>query len=142
MGFKCLFCDKCCYFSGEEQCPIVFPDEAEKLRDLAAKVGASIKLKELRVNGARMYRWIIDGYCPFYDRDKRICTIHNEKPLACRMYPLLYNPRTGEVIISRDCPWVNDNPTKLTLDNFINEAKAVEEVIWRIHKVKIELVKK
>lgn len=141
MGFECLFCERCCYFEGEEQCPVVFPDEAERLRSLAPRVGASLEFKELKVNGRKMYRWLIRGYCPFYDEERKRCTIHEEKPLACKMYPLLYNPKTGEVIISRDCPWVRDNPTKLQLENFPSEARAVEEAIWRMHGVRVSLVK-
>ncbi|WP_243676303.1 YkgJ family cysteine cluster protein [Vulcanisaeta distributa] len=83
------------------------------------------------------------GYCPFYDREGRSCTIHAVKPpLACRMYPLLYNPNTGEVLISKECKWVNDalnSGEDLRLDNFPEESKALEEVLARLYKVRIKI---
>lgn len=85
---------------------------------------------------------MIRGYCPFYDREGRSCTIHAVKPLACRMYPLLYNPNTGEVLISKECKWVNDaldSGEDLGLDNFPEESKALEEVLARLYKVRIKI---
>lgn len=133
--FTCLRCDNCCFFEREEQDPLVFPDEAERLRRLARERGiGDLVFKEVKVNGKTMYRWIILGYCPFYDKNSKSCTIHNVKPLSCKMYPLLYNPRTGEVLISKDCPWVNDAVKNggVDLSSFPEEVKALRRVIIRL----------
>ncbi|WP_054857627.1 YkgJ family cysteine cluster protein [Vulcanisaeta sp. JCM 16159] len=140
--FQCLRCDECCYFDNEDRGPILFEDELARIRTLARARGFDIKYRELNINGVKVYRWLIRGYCPFYDREGRSCTIHAVKPLACRMYPLLYNPNTGEVLISKECKWVNDaldSGEDLGLDNFPEESKALEEVLARLYKVRIKI---
>ncbi len=89
-----------------------------------------------------MYRWLIRGYCPFYDRENKICTIHSVKPLACKMYPLLYNPNTGEVLISKECKWVSDTLSygeNVGLENFPEEVRALEESLTRLYKVRVRI---
>lgn len=133
--FTCLRCEQCCYFTSDEQGPLVFADERARLEELARLRGFSLTFREVKVGGATMYRWVIRGFCPFYDRASRSCTIHGVKPLACKMYPLLYNPKTGEVLISRDCPWVDERVrrgVRLSLRNFPNEYRALKEVISRL----------
>lgn len=132
--FTCLHCDNCCFFEREEQGPLVFSDEARRLRRLARERGVELTFKEVKVNGVTMYRWVILGYCPFYDRESKLCTIHPVKPLACKMYPLLYNPRTGEVVVSKDCPWVNEAVENggVSLSDFPNEVKALHKVVVRL----------
>jgi len=46
-----------------------------------------------------------DGYCQLYHRDNKACTIHYNKPLYCKSYPLGYN---GEnfVLKSKECTGV------------------------------------
>ncbi|UCH88578.1 MAG: YkgJ family cysteine cluster protein [Thermoplasmata archaeon] len=43
-----------------------------------------------------------DGYCSLYHRDNKACTIHYNKPLYCKSYPLGFN---GEkyIIKSKEC---------------------------------------
>ncbi|WP_243681320.1 YkgJ family cysteine cluster protein [Vulcanisaeta souniana] len=85
--FLCLRCDECCYFDNEERGPILFEDELTRIRALAKSRGFDIKYRELSINGMKVYRWLIRGYCPFYDKGGgKSCTIHAVKPLACRMY--------------------------------------------------------
>lgn len=140
--FQCLRCDECCYFDNEERGPILFEDELIKLRALAKSRGFDIKYRELNINGVRVYRWLIRGYCPFYDRENKICTIHSVKPLACKMYPLLYNPNTGEVLISKECKWVSDTLSygeNVGLENFPEEVRALEESLTRLYKVRVRI---
>ncbi|WP_291764645.1 YkgJ family cysteine cluster protein [Caldivirga sp. UBA161] len=134
--FTCLHCDSCCYFEREEQGPLVFSDEVKRLRRLAKERGVELTFREVKVNGVTMYRWVILGYCPFYDRGSKLCTIHAVKPLACKMYPLLFNPRTGEVVVSKDCPWVEEAVKNggVSLSDFPEEAKALRRVVVRLSK--------
>lgn len=135
--FVCLRCEECCFFTSEEQGPLVFEDEVRRLRRLAKDRGVELRFREVNVNGVRMYRWVILGYCPFYDKQTRGCAIHEVKPLSCKMYPLLYNPSTGEVLISKDCPWVRDRVSQgrsLSLSNFPNETSALIKVVARLSK--------
>ncbi len=140
--FQCLRCDECCYFDNEERGPILFEDELTRIRALARSRGFDIKYRELSINGMKMYRWLIRGYCPFYDKGSRSCTIHAVKPLACRMYPLLYNPNTGEVLISKECRWVSDainSGEEVGLGSFPDEAEALEEALSRLYRVNIKI---
>ncbi|MCG2863425.1 MAG: YkgJ family cysteine cluster protein [Vulcanisaeta sp.] len=140
--FRCLRCDECCYFDNEERGPILFEDELARLKVLAAERGFEIRYRELVINGVKVYKWLIKGYCPFYDRENRACTIHPIKPLSCRMYPLLYNPNTGEVLISKECRWVSDainSGEEVGLENFPDETKALEEVLSRLYKIRVRI---
>ena len=143
--FQCLRCDECCYFDNEERGPILFEDELIRIKALARDRGFSIRYRELTINGVRVYRWLIKGYCPFYDRESRSCTIHQVKPLACKMYPLLYNPNTGEVLISKECRWVADTLNSgedVGIDNFPDEVKALEDALSRLYRVKVRIAGK
>lgn len=143
-SFQCLRCNECCYFDNEDRGPILFEDELLRIMTLARNRGFEVRYRELAINGVKVYRWLIKGYCPFYDKEGKSCTIHEVKPLACKMYPLFYNPNTGEVLISKECKWVNEissSEEKLGLENFPNETKALEEALSRLYKVKVKIRK-
>jgi len=140
--FQCLRCDECCYFDNEERGPILFEEELTRVKTLAKNRDFEIRYRELSINGVRVYRWLIKGYCPFYDKEGRACTIHSMKPLSCKMYPLLYNPNTGEVLISRECRWVNDMVNSgevLGLENFPDETRALEEALSRLYRIRVKV---
>jgi Fe-S-cluster containining protein len=104
--FTCLRCIHCCFFSSPEECPVLLHDEVERLKSIAAEKGIELEFSEL---GGGLYRWVIRGYCPFYDVRRRSCSIYRERPSACRMFPLLLNPKSGELSVSRMCDWVEAN---------------------------------
>lgn len=119
----------CCHFSREEDMPVVTEDEAATLRREAEKRGIALELKPHgRVNGRTLYRWVIWGWCPFY-RGK--CQIHDRKPLACRMYPLVLNATTGEVYLSERCLWVKVNGPR-PLDHFPAEREALRRLVIKL----------
>ncbi|RLG84871.1 MAG: YkgJ family cysteine cluster protein [Thermoprotei archaeon] len=105
LKFTCLRCANCCFFSRVEECPIVLEWEVNKLRTLAELKGLRDELVFERV-AEGLYRWVINGYCPFYDVERKACTIHSDKPLTCTMYPLLLNVKTLEISVSLSCKWV------------------------------------
>jgi Fe-S-cluster containining protein len=43
------------------------------------------------------------GYCVFYDVEKRRCKVHADRPLGCRIYPVIYDETKG-VIVDGICP--------------------------------------
>jgi len=111
--FTCLFCKDCCHFSEEYEMPTVLPWEKRQLEDIAASRGVELEFKPLQIyindNGiciVTLYRWIIRGYCPFLDQETSKCTIHEVKPLSCRMYPLILELPTGKLMVSSKCKWV------------------------------------
>jgi len=114
--FHCLIiCGReCCTFSNIEDSPLVFPWEKRLLERLARDKG--IEGLEFRpyagyTDGDKayvlLYKWIIKGVCPFLSGYK--CSIHRDKPLACKMYPLIIGWGDNTLRVSGSCPWVNDN---------------------------------
>lgn len=86
----------------------MLPHEVALLKVLAKRLGVREKPVFERL-ATGFYRWIIREYCPFYDATGRSCLIHSDKPLACRMYPLIVNLSTMELSVSRICTWVSRN---------------------------------
>ena len=102
LKFKCLFCEKCCYFEDEEEMPVVFEDEVQRLRSLRGDL-------EFIPLGDGRYRWIIRGFCPFFDREEHRCRIHQIKPTSCKIYPLILMG-DGSLAVSEECEWVKEHP--------------------------------
>ena len=116
LRFKCLRCIHCCFFLRPEEAPVVFPWERRLLEELAEERGVGLRFEPLEVYAdgrgrcaVALYRWAIRGFCPFYRLATLSCSIHDVKPLACRMYPLLVNVETGEIVVSTKCDWVERN---------------------------------
>jgi len=56
-----------------------------------------------------IYHWIINGKCSFLN-DKGLCTIHEFKPLSCRMFPLILGLSDNTLRVSLACKLVAENP--------------------------------
>jgi len=41
-----------------------------------------------------------EGCCVFYDAEKRRCKVRADRPLGCRIYPVLYDEEKGIVVDS------------------------------------------
>ncbi len=118
--FRCLYCDHCCFFGSKVEMPTVFPWEKRLLEEIGEERGIALSFEPLQVfrdsEGrcvVTLYRWIIDGYCPFYDNGAKRCSIHGQKPLACRVYPLLVEMPSGRLMLSGKCDWVKRQGRRL-----------------------------
>ncbi|MEL9989804.1 MAG: YkgJ family cysteine cluster protein [Thermoproteus sp.] len=94
--FKCIKCGVCCVGTQME----LLPEDIEriealgyKLEDFAVVDGEIIRLKN------------VDGHCVFYDPQTATCRIYSERPIGCRLYPLVYDGR--EVYVDKTCPTWN-----------------------------------
>ena len=149
--FKCLMCNDCCFFSNEGESPIVLPDEKRLLLREAIRFNIkpeSLTFKPYEVYNVRdtnveayivlSYRWIIRGYCPFYNMEERKCLIHKVKPLSCSMFPLILNVTFNLVHVSDRCRWVRENLDLILRSNpkdvFPYEIKCLIEAFTRIHR--------
>ncbi len=45
----------------------------------------------------------VDGYCIFYSRADKKCQIYEERPIGCRLYPVVYLANEG-ALIDELCP--------------------------------------
>jgi len=43
---------------------------------------------------------IREGCCVFYDAEKRKCNVYADRPLGCRLYPVIYDEAKGIVVDS------------------------------------------
>ncbi|MGC8994307.1 MAG: YkgJ family cysteine cluster protein [Pyrobaculum sp.] len=119
----------CCKFESIEEAPVVLEDEIPILTKEAEKIGVKLTFREYGFyNGVKLYKWVIEGWCPFY---KGRCTIHEKKPLACRMYPLVLNLKTGEIYLSDKCLWVKINGPK-PIDYFPTEKEALRRLVVKL----------
>jgi len=131
--FKCLRCSHCCFFTGEHDYPVVLEGEVRVLEEEARKRGISLTFIRI-ANG--FYLWAIEGFCPFYDFASASCTIHEKKPLSCRMFPLLLNIARGTLNVSLMCDWVYVNRERVfkgdVREMFPDEVGAVNELLSRL----------
>lgn len=119
----------CCKFEKIEEMPIVTEEEVEILQKEAAKRKISLEFTPVgRHNGVTLYRWIIEGWCPFY---KNKCSIHEKKPLSCKIYPLVVNLKTGEIYLSERCLWVKLNGPR-DLDYFPVEKENLKKLVVKL----------
>ncbi len=44
-----------------------------------------------------------NGYCVFLDIINNKCTIYNDRPMGCRLYPIIFDESKG-IIIDKVCP--------------------------------------
>jgi len=80
--FQCQQCGRCCYTPGAG----LYLDE-EDFERIADSVGRK-KLKSLCRYEKALRAWVLKQPCPFYDKDKKGCSIYEIRPLTCTKYPL------------------------------------------------------
>ncbi len=39
-----------------------------------------------------------DGYCVFYDLKNRKCSVYEDRPAGCRVYPVIFDEETGIIL--------------------------------------------
>jgi Fe-S-cluster containining protein len=45
----------------------------------------------------------LQGHCVFYDAEKQRCKVYRERPLGCRLYPVIYDETKG-IVLDNICP--------------------------------------
>jgi uncharacterized protein len=55
-----------------------------------------------------------DGYCVFYDLNKKQCTVYSDRPLGCRVYPVILDEEKGVVFdnICNSCDSISEKEKK------------------------------
>lgn len=128
LNYKCKMCGTCCHeVPGDyvKRIPI-YPDEADKLIEIAKERNISFKIVEDLVfpdikNKKILiltYRIKLDNEnkgCPYYIKSYG-CTVHDTKPLACQAYPLALKRIDAfnfEISIDPLCNFVIENYSEL-----------------------------
>jgi len=111
--FTCTLCGHvCCSFSDEVEMPLVFPWEKRELLkirgDLSFKPYMVFEISREKY-AVVLYRWIIRGRCPFLSSTGK-CSIHESKPLSCRVFPLLVGIDDNTLRVSLACAVIAQNP--------------------------------
>lgn len=47
-----------------------------------------------------------EGYCVFFDPNKRKCKIYKNRPLGCRIFPVIFSEEDG-IVVDDICPMKN-----------------------------------
>jgi len=55
------------------------------------------------------------------------CKIYEYRPLGCRLYPLIYDPKTDSVIVNEECPQASQI-SKEDIKNMKNRCTIRKEV--------------
>ena len=45
----------------------------------------------------------LQGHCVFYDAEKQRCKVYTDRPLGCRLYPVIYDETKG-IVVDNICP--------------------------------------
>jgi len=115
--FKCIKCAKCCYNT-----------EMILLKsDIARLKAAGYRLSDVAVKVEGNYYWLrnIDGHCVFLDPDTNLCKIYENRPLGCRLYPIVIAVDTLEVTVDTDCPMSHT----VTLDDILSRRELLLKIL-------------
>ena len=107
--FSCTLCGKCCFVSQK-----TFKEVFEKF---------GWKTKE-------------DGSCVNLTKDNK-CSIYDERPLICRLYPFQINPKDlvkGDVDLHADRLWIDPNATGFGQGEFVVGTPEVDKMLIDIGK--------
>jgi len=103
--FHCQECGRCCYTPGAG----LYLDK-EDFERIAGRVGKK-KLKALCRHEKALQAWVLRQPCPFYDKDRKGCSIYEIRPQTCTKYPLH--------------PPLQDMPYNLAVDAFCPAARVL-----------------
>jgi hypothetical protein len=67
------------------------------------------------------------GYCVFYDSKTKKCKIYKNRPLGCRIFPIIFSEEEG-VIVDDLCPIKN----AVSKREFIQKGKILVKLLQRI----------
>jgi Fe-S-cluster containining protein len=107
---RCLACDVCCRFASPTASFIPFFSSAEMEASGQTAETASHFLSPGRSSGERVL--VVphgEGYrCPFFQPATQECAIYERRPLECRIYPLVVEPRAQTLRLDPRATCVRD----------------------------------
>ncbi|MDF1497519.1 MAG: YkgJ family cysteine cluster protein [Patescibacteria group bacterium] len=103
ININCNDCKNHCCGSNPHLTPVLLPSEEERFKENSQIV--ETPFREMRTLGKKE-----NGNCIFLDDKTTKCTIYNERPLECRLYPFLLDFSFGKPntkLDKRFCPNLN-----------------------------------
>ena len=81
----------------------IWPEEKDALEKEAKSRGMELSIKPKRAvyDSKNDFLIILDYFidhdiCPFFDREKKLCTVYDKRPLICHSYPMLTTRALGK----------------------------------------------
>ena len=71
---------------------------------------------------------LIDGFCLFYDRTTKLCTIYDHRPAGCKYYPITYHWTKRKCVLDHDCP-SKDTTTKQEIRKVCHRVRRLVETL-------------
>ncbi len=131
LKFKCICCGECCRKISDENSSAkglpLFEWEVEKIKKLAADRGIEIGPIDL-VLDKKSEKYFCTGYslslepCPFLKDNK--CSIHKERPIVCRAFPVARNPEFLDDVPDLGC---FSNCPNFDFKAFLRDSLGLEE---------------
>lgn len=92
---RCLRCGVCC----KETEMLLSLKDIERLERKGYKRNFFVRFDSQGYATLRNQR----GHCVFYDEEKRRCKVRGDRPMGCRIYPVIYDEDKG-IIVDSICP--------------------------------------
>jgi len=70
----------------------------------------------------------VGGYCYFYNRADKKCTIYEDKPIGCSIYPVVYLVNEG-MIIDELCPMGKT----ISKHELMTKGKALDQLLKKLN---------
>ena len=95
---RCSCCGKCC----EETEMLLSKADAKRLKELG------YELKEFAFCDKKGFTRLKnrEGCCVFFDSKERKCKIYKNRPLGCRIFPVIFSEEEG-IVVDDICPMKN-----------------------------------
>jgi Fe-S-cluster containining protein len=91
----CIECGTCC----QDTEMLLLKKDIERLR----KKGYNSKFFSRKDKDFYIILRNKNGYCVFFDRNKKKCKVYKDRPMGCRLYPIIFDDSKG-VVIDKICP--------------------------------------
>ncbi len=123
---RCLRCGVCC----KETEMLLSEKDIERLERKGYRRDFFVRFDSEGYPILRNY----NGYCVFYDAEKKRCKVRGNRPLGCQIYPVIYDEDKG-ILVDYICP-------RYRLINEKQKAKQGKKVIKLLKTIDAEAEKR
>lgn len=105
---QCLRCRECCRFRADRLyfAPLFTQDEIESIRQTGADMPefvpfqGSDKVFQIKLQPAQIKDPVYEYVCPFLDEANYVCTIYEQRPFDCQVWPFIVMREAGRKILA------------------------------------------